>query len=85
MKDIVILGAGGFAKEVAWLIEEINTDKITWNLLGFIDTDPKRIGKVINGCIVFDDKTILKKYRGIYAVCAVGDFVTISPGARISG
>lgn len=24
MKDVVIIGAGGFAREVAWLIEEIN-------------------------------------------------------------
>ena len=24
MQDIVIIGAGGFAREVAWLIEDIN-------------------------------------------------------------
>ncbi len=37
MKDIVIIGSGGFAKEVAFLIEEINKKKNTWNILGFID------------------------------------------------
>lgn len=37
MKDIVIIGAGGFAKEVAFLIEEINKAASfpMWNLLGY--------------------------------------------------
>jgi len=39
MKDIVIIGAGGFAKEVAFLIDEINNDELEWNLLGFIDEE----------------------------------------------
>lgn len=39
MKDIVIIGSGGFAKEVAFLIEEINKEKKVWNLLGFIDNE----------------------------------------------
>lgn len=37
MKDIVIIGSGGFAKEVAFLIEEINRVNNTWNLLGYIN------------------------------------------------
>lgn len=39
MKDIVVAGSGGFAKEVAFLIDEINRDKPTWNILGFIDNN----------------------------------------------
>ena len=39
MKNIVIIGSGGFAKEVAFLIDEINRDKPTWNILGFIDNN----------------------------------------------
>lgn len=37
MKDIVIIGAGGFGREVAWLIEDINRIKQTWNIIGFVD------------------------------------------------
>lgn len=37
MKDIVIIGSGGFAKEVAFLIDEINSSENKWNILGFID------------------------------------------------
>ena len=37
MKQIVIIGASGFATEVAWLIEEINSYKPEWEILGFVD------------------------------------------------
>ncbi|MDZ5001311.1 hypothetical protein GNF79_20095, partial [Clostridium perfringens] len=37
IKNIVIVGAGGFGREVAWLIEEINKKELQWNILGFID------------------------------------------------
>ena len=37
MKDLYIIGAGGFGREVAWIVERINSIKPTWNLKGFID------------------------------------------------
>lgn len=37
MKDIAIYGAGGFGREVACLINLINKEKPTWNLIGFFD------------------------------------------------
>lgn len=45
MKDIVIVGAGGFAREVAWLIEECNTIRPEWNLLGFIEGSADLVGE----------------------------------------
>jgi len=44
MKDIVIFGAGGFAKEVAFLIEDINKKSTEWNILGYIVEDVEKIG-----------------------------------------
>lgn len=37
MKNIAIFGAGGFGREVAWLIEQINKHEKIWNLIGFFD------------------------------------------------
>ena len=37
MKDIVILGSGGFAKEVAFLVKEINRHHPTYHFLGYVD------------------------------------------------
>ena len=39
LKDIVIVGYGGFAREVEWLISRINEKDKTWNFKGFIDVD----------------------------------------------
>jgi hypothetical protein len=46
MKDIVIVGNGGFAKEIRWLIDRINKRSNEWNFLGFVD---KCIGDEIIG------------------------------------
>jgi sugar O-acyltransferase (sialic acid O-acetyltransferase NeuD family) len=43
-QDIVIVGHGGFAKEVAFLIEDINRQEDTWNLLGYISESIEAIG-----------------------------------------
>ena len=40
MQDVVILGAGGGAKSVLWLLETINEVRRTWNVVGLIDENP---------------------------------------------
>ena len=42
MEKIYIIGASGFGKEVAWLIEEL--DK--WDIVGFIDDNEFLQGEV---------------------------------------
>ena len=37
MKDILVYGAGGFGREIACLIRNINKEENTWNILGFLD------------------------------------------------
>ncbi len=72
MKDIVIIGAGGFGREVAWLIEDINTQKQTWNIVGFIDEDETLLGKKINGYKVVGNLDWLVK-QNIHACIAIGN------------
>src|SRR5579863_7570752 len=43
IRRIAIVGAGGFAREVAWLIRDINRAKHTYELTGFIVSDPTRL------------------------------------------
>lgn len=49
MRDIVIIGAGGIGREVAWIIEEINKVKPTWNIIGFADENSEMWDKELNG------------------------------------
>lgn len=45
MKDIIIYGAGGFGRELACLIKQLNKETPTWNLIGFFDDNPDLKGK----------------------------------------
>ena len=52
MKDLVIIGAGGFGREVLVLVNEINDAKPTWNFLGFVaefDNGPSPEGYTVLG------------------------------------
>ncbi|HHX60670.1 MAG TPA: acetyltransferase [Epulopiscium sp.] len=73
MKKIIIVGVGGFGREVAWLIERINQIKPTWELLGFVDDNIELIGSVVGGYPVLGDCNWLNRQQGeLYAVCAIG-------------
>lgn len=72
MKDLIIFGASGFGREVAWLVERINKLSPTWNLLGFMDDNDMIQGKEINGYPVLGKSADVAHYPDAYFVCAVG-------------
>ena len=37
LKPLVIIGAGGLGREVAWLVTDINRQKREWDFVGFVD------------------------------------------------
>jgi sugar O-acyltransferase (sialic acid O-acetyltransferase NeuD family) len=78
MQSIVILGAGGFGREVLDIIIAQNKVSKRWKMLGFVDENPELKGKVLNGYPVlgsFDwfSEADLKEVR---VVCALGDNVS---------
>lgn len=81
MKAILIFGAGGFAREVTWLIEDINRISPQWKILGYVVENPKEAGKTIRGFPVLPGleyavKTILTAPEPCYATFAVGSQAT---------
>ena len=44
MRDLFIVGAGGFGREAVWTVERINkaAGEPLWNVIGFADDDPKK-------------------------------------------
>lgn len=72
MKKLIIIGASGFGREVAWLVERINAKTPSWELMGFIDDNPELKGKEINGYLVLGDCNEVINYCDAYFVCAVG-------------
>jgi len=75
IKKIVLIGAGGFGREVAHMIESINRRKETYELLGFLD-DGKQFNHdtVINGYPWLGDRNwILDHKDDVVCTCTVGE------------
>jgi sugar O-acyltransferase (sialic acid O-acetyltransferase NeuD family) len=61
MKNIAIYGAGGFGREIACLIKQINLVKPQWNLVGFFD-DGVRAGESNRYGVVLGNIDTLNSY-----------------------
>lgn len=55
MENIIIIGAGGFGREVWWLIERINKQNKIFNILGFIDDFKEVNTEIIDGLKVLSN------------------------------
>lgn len=73
LKDLYIIGAGGFGREVAWLVERINEENPTWNLKGFVDDNESVHGTLQGRYPVVGGVDYLSKVDDeCWVVCAVG-------------
>lgn len=71
MKPIVILGSGGQAQELAWMIEDNNISDQEWDILGFVSK--KDSNAHLKYPILGDDEWLLNRKEKTYLVCAIGD------------
>lgn len=70
--DIAIIGSGGLAREVRWLIEDCNRNQNRWNILGWISKEEP--GTVIAGLPVLgDDDWLVKHKEPIDVAVSVGN------------
>src|SRR4051812_44280344 len=52
VRPLLLVGAGGFARETAEAVRAVNAVRPTWDLLGFLDDDPARHGVLFGGAPV---------------------------------
>ena len=71
MKKIVILGAGDFGREVAWLIEGINKENPEYQILGYLDDDEKKAGEIYLDYQCLGPISMLTQFGEKENVCAV--------------
>jgi sugar O-acyltransferase (sialic acid O-acetyltransferase NeuD family) len=51
--DLVLIGAGGFARETAQAVHALNrTGAAAWRLIGYLDDDPALHGREIDGTVI---------------------------------
>lgn len=84
MVKIVIWGAGGFGREVAWLIQEINRTDTKYELVGFLDDNIGLRGKYLNSYPVLGGLGYLSENSNIAIAIAIGDpFVRLNLFKRL--
>lgn len=73
MEKLVLIGVGGFGREVAWLVERINKVRPTWDLIGFVDENETLHGNLIDGYPVLGgDKWLMERKEELHAICSIG-------------
>jgi len=79
MRPLVILGSGGYAQEILWIVDDLDREKTEWEFLGFVDPGhPERKGAslydrpILGG---FEDLTTVP--RNTWFACGIG-----TPAAR---
>ncbi len=80
MKRIVVYGAGGFAREVEWLVRDINRVRPSFEFAGYIVSDTAKLGPHDSASQVLGDESWLERNAGDVDALALG---IGSPGPRI--
>ena len=74
-KNLIIFGGGGFAREVAWLVGDLNkvlaSDEV-WELIGFVEHSNDRVGQFLNGIPIISLQDSSLNLADTYAVIAIG-------------
>lgn len=79
-RRIVVVGAGGFAREVRWLIEEIDAQAPAFEFLGYVVSDLSRLGEHDSKDEVLGDYGWLASNRSRVDALAIG---IGTPAARL--
>lgn len=73
-KKIVLIGAGGFGREVASIIEVLNSIKPTYELLGFLDDGEQYYeGMIINGYPWLGKTDWALAHKDVLYNCTIGN------------
>ncbi len=79
MRDLIIVGAGGFGREAVWIVERINSlaQQSQWRISGYADDDPKwKRGDNFEGYPILGSvEQASRDYPGASVVVAIGNNV----------
>lgn len=71
-KKIFIFTAGSGGRDLLRLIEDINAELPTWEVLGYVDDAPELIGQKIDGYLVYKPDS-LPVSGDYYGICGAGN------------
>jgi sugar O-acyltransferase (sialic acid O-acetyltransferase NeuD family) len=71
VRPLLLIGAGGFARETLELIRAVNLVEPTWDVLGLLDDDPRLEGTAVNGTPVIGPAQAVHDYPEASVVASV--------------
>ena len=72
MRPLVLVGAGGFARETAEAVAAVNRQAPTWELCGFVDDDPALAGTTVDGIPVLGPVDLVHRMPDVAVVVCTG-------------
>jgi sugar O-acyltransferase (sialic acid O-acetyltransferase NeuD family) len=73
---LILVGAGGFGREAAALVEAVNEQTPTWDLVGFVDDDPDLQDASVLGYPVRGTTNWLARQTGLHFALTIGNGTT---------
>lgn len=70
--DLVIVGAGGFGRETAQAVHDLNRNGAAWRLLGYLDDNPARHGTTIDGMMILGGRGEIRRWPDAAVVVCTG-------------
>jgi sugar O-acyltransferase (sialic acid O-acetyltransferase NeuD family) len=71
--EIAIYGAGGFGREIAWLVQSCNQNIEIYKVVCFIDDDSKKNGQILNNIPIMSLEKSYEFFPSAKVVRAIGD------------
>jgi sugar O-acyltransferase (sialic acid O-acetyltransferase NeuD family) len=84
MRDLIIVGAGGFARETAAAVAALNEVTPTWRLLGFLDDDEALHGRLRGGVPILGGIDEVRELPTAAVVVCTGNPRDYASRARIA-
>lgn len=80
MRRVVVIGAGGFAREVKWMLSEMRQADPSWRFAGYVVSDLSRVGEHDSRDEILGDYSWLRKHSDSFDALAIG---IGTPAARL--
>jgi sugar O-acyltransferase (sialic acid O-acetyltransferase NeuD family) len=71
LPSLLLVGAGGFARETLELVHAINREAPAWSLAGLLDDDPERHGEQIHGVPIIGPCAAVAEHPEAFVVACV--------------
>ena len=72
IRDLLVVGAGGFARETVEAVRAVNERRPTWRLRGLLDDDPARHGAEVGGVPIIGSIELVHDHPSALVVLTTG-------------